>query len=164
MKNTVHVENNVVMYTDGAARGNPNGPGGYGVVIIFTDADGKEYTKELSAGYEKTTNNRMELLAAIKGLGTLNSPCNVKLYSDSQYLVNAFNNGWLNNWVKKKWKKSDGTDVKNPDLWKLLLELTKIHNVEFIWVKGHDGNKYNERCDKLATDAADNRAILKDEF
>lgn len=152
----------VTIYTDGAARGNPNGPGGYGVVLLYTDSKGVEHIKELSAGYEKTTNNRMELIAAIKGLETLISPSEVDLYSDSQYLVRAFNDNWINNWVKNKWKKSDGSDVKNPDLWKILIELTKIHSVKFIWVKGHNNNKYNDRCDKLATTAADNNAVLKD--
>lgn len=145
----------VEMYTDGAARGNPNGPGGYGVVIIYTGADGKKHKKELSKGYAKTTNNRMELMAAIVGLESLTEPCNVTLHSDSQYLVKAFNDNWISGWVKNGWKNSQKQPVKNIDLWKRLLKAKEMHNVRFVWVKGHDGDEYNERCDYLATSAAD---------
>ncbi len=144
----------VSIYTDGAARGNPNGPGGYGTILVYVDTKGQTHTKELSCGYVKTTNNRMELMAAIAGLEALNRPCDVKLYSDSQYLCNAFNQRWIDGWIAKNWKR--GKDpVKNIDLWKRLLKAKENHSVEFIWVKGHNGHPENERCDKLATTAAD---------
>lgn len=145
----------VCIYTDGSARGNPDGPGGYGTILVYIDANGKEHIKELSAGYKKTTNNRMELLAAIVGLEALNRPCSVKLYSDSQYLVKAFNEHWIDSWIKKGWKRGKNEPVKNVDLWKRLLEAKSKHDVEFIWVKGHAGHEQNERCDELATTAAD---------
>ena len=144
----------VSIYTDGSARGNPNGPGGYGTILIYVDSQGNAHTKELSGGYKKTTNNRMELLAAIMGLEALNRPCNVKLYSDSQYLCNAFNQHWIDGWIAKNWKRGK-EPVKNIDLWKRLLKAKEPHNVTFIWVKGHNGHPENERCDKLATTAAD---------
>lgn len=144
----------VSIYTDGAARGNPNGPGGYGTILVYVDSKGNTHTKELSCGYKKTTNNRMELMAAIAGLEALNKPCDVKLYSDSQYLCNAFNQNWIDGWIAKNWKRGK-EPVKNIDLWKRLLEAKKHHNVTFIWVKGHNGHEQNERCDKLATTAAD---------
>lgn len=152
----------VKIYTDGAARGNPDGPGGYGAVLTYEDSNGKLYQKEVSAGYKKTTNNRMELMAAIRGLQQLNRPCEVELYSDSKYLVDAFNQKWMNGWIKKGWKKSDGKPVKNIDLWKELLEAMQQHKVEFIWVKGHAGHEMNERCDYLATTAADGVNLLED--
>ena len=145
----------VSIYTDGSARGNPDGPGGYGTILVYVDAKGIEHTKELSAGYKRTTNNRMELLAAIVGLEALNRPCKVKLYSDSQYLVKAFNDHWIDSWIKKGWKRGKNEPVKNVDLWKRLLEARSKHEVEFIWVKGHAGHEQNERCDYLATTAAD---------
>ena len=111
----------VTIYTDGAARGNPNGPGGYGAVLEFVDAKGVLHTKEISAGYQKTTNNRMELMAVIRALECLNRPCVVELYSDSKYLVDAFNQRWIDSWQRKGWKKSDNQPVKNIDLWKKLL-------------------------------------------
>ena len=138
----------VELYTDGACRGNP-GKGGYGAILVY----GK-YEKELSGGERETTNNRMELLAAIEGLSALKEPCEVKLYSDSKYLVDAFSMGWIDSWRIKGWKRGKDT-LKNPDLWQRLYELTLIHKVEFIWVKGHDGHPYNERCDRLATAFAD---------
>ncbi len=152
----------VNIYTDGAARGNPDGPGGYGVVLQYTDAQGEVHEKELSQGYEKTTNNRMELMAAIRGLEALNRPCEVKLYSDSKYLVDAFNQHWIDNWQKKGWKKSDKKPVKNIDLWQALLAAKGMHQVEFCWVKGHDGHPENERCDVLATEAADGDQLIPD--
>ena len=145
----------VCIYTDGSARGNPDGPGGYGTILVYVDSNGKEHIKELSAGYKKTTNNRMELLSAIVGLEALNRPCSVKLYSDSQYLVKAFNDHWIDSWIKKGWKRGKNEPVKNVDLWKRLLEAKSKHEVEFIWVKGHAGHEQNERCDELATTAAD---------
>ena len=130
----------VDIYTDGAARGNPEGPGGYGTVLEYRDTKGNLHTKELSQGYRKTTNNRMELMAAIAGLEALNRPCQVNLYSDSKYLVDAFNQHWIENWVRKGWKRGKNEPVKNIDLWKRLLAAKEPHQVTFIWVKGHDGH------------------------
>ncbi len=152
----------VTIYTDGAARGNPNGPGGYGAVLEYLDKKGELHTKELSAGYKKTTNNRMELMAAIRALECLNRPCEVLLYSDSKYVVDAFNQRWIESWQKKGWKKSDRKPVKNIDLWKRLLALMQPHKVTFQWVKGHDGHPQNERCDALATSAADGENLMED--
>ena len=146
---------NVTIYSDGSARGNPDGPGGYGTVIQFVDSKGELHEKELSAGYDKTTNNRMELMGAIMGLEALNRPCVVDLYSDSKYVISAFNENWINGWLKKNWKKSDGKPVKNVELWKRLLEAAGRHQVTWHWVKGHDGHPENERCDSLSTTAAD---------
>ena len=154
--------NRVDIFTDGSARGNPNGPGGYGAVIRYTDSRGQVFEKELSAGYRRTTNNRMELMAAIAALEALTRPCEITLYSDSSYLVNAFNQHWIDSWQKKGWKR--GKDpVKNQDLWKRLLAALAPHQAEFVWVKGHDGHPENERCDKLATAAADGDDLLIDE-
>jgi len=153
----------VRIYTDGAARGNPDGPGGYGAVLEYVDSKGKLHKKELSQGYKKTTNNRMELMAVIAGLETLNCPCEVELYSDSQYVVNAFNQHWIEGWLKKGWKRGKNEPVKNVDLWKRLLQAKEPHQVQFIWVKGHDGHPQNERCDSLATSAADGDNLIVDE-
>lgn len=152
----------VKIYTDGAARGNPDGPGGYGVVLNYVDNKGVLHERELSAGYKKTTNNRMELMAAIRGLEALTKPCNVMLYSDSKYLVDAFNQNWITNWRNKGWKKADKKPVKNVDLWKKLLQVMEPHQVTYLWVKGHDGHPENERCDILATTAADGEQLLED--
>ena len=152
----------VTIYTDGAARGNPDGPGGYGAVLQFTDSKGVLHEKELSAGYKKTTNNRMELMAAIAGLEALTKPCEVDLHSDSKYLVDAFNQHWIDSWLKKGWKRGKNEPVKNIDLWKRLLKAMEQHKVTFIWVKGHAGEEINERCDKLATTAADGNELLDD--
>lgn len=152
----------VKIYTDGSARGNPDGPGGYGTILSYTDQNGNEHIKELSCGYKKTTNNRMELMAAIAGLEALIKPCEVELYSDSQYLVNAFNKNWLDGWIKKGWKRGKNEPVKNVDLWKRLLAAMEPHKVTFIWVKGHDGHVQNERCDELATSAADGDGLQED--
>ena len=152
----------VKIYTDGAARGNPDGPGGYGTVLEYTDTKGNLHTRELSQGYKKTTNNRMELMAVIAGLEALNRPCEVELYSDSQYVVNAFNQHWIDGWVKKGWKRGKNEPVKNVDLWKRLLAAKEKHWVTFIWVKGHDGHPQNERCDALATGAADGGNLIED--
>ncbi|MBQ9062283.1 MAG: ribonuclease HI [Eubacterium sp.] len=153
----------VEIYTDGSARGNPDGPGGYGTILRYTDPKGVVHEKELSAGYVRTTNNRMELMAAIAGLEELRRPCDVNLYSDSQYLVKAFNDHWIDGWIKKGWKRGKNEPVKNVDLWKRLLAAKEPHNVTFIWVKGHDGHAFNERCDQLATSAADGTELLTDE-
>ncbi len=152
----------VQIYTDGAARGNPDGPGGYGTILSYVDNNGQEHIREFSQGYKKTTNNRMELMAAIAGLEALTKPCNVELYSDSQYVIKAFNDHWLDGWIKKGWKRGKNEPVKNVDLWKRLLDATKPHNITFIWVKGHDGHEQNERCDFLATSAADGDNLIED--
>jgi ribonuclease HI len=153
---------NVKLFTDGAARGNPEGPGGFGALIEYIDNKGKLHTKELSQGYIKTTNNRMELMGVIYGLEALNRPCQVKVYSDSKYIVDAFNQGWLDSWQSKGWKRSKNEPVKNIDLWKRLLLAKEPHKVEFIWVKGHSGHPQNERCDELATMAADSEDLIED--
>lgn len=153
----------VKIYTDGAARGNPDGPGGYGTVLEYTDTKGKLHTRELSQGYRRTTNNRMELMAVIAGLEALNRPCEVEVYSDSQYVVNAFNQHWIEGWIKKGWKRGKNEQVKNVDLWKRLLAAKEPHTVTFIWVKGHNGHPQNERCDELATGAADGNDLIADE-
>lgn len=154
---------NVNIYTDGSARGNPDGPGGYGTVLSYTDANNVKHEKELSQGYIKTTNNRMELMAVIAGLEALKVPCTVRLYSDSKYVTDAFNQNWIEGWIKKGWVRGKNQPVKNIDLWKRLLEAMKPHKVEFIWVKGHAGHEYNERCDMLATSAADGDTLIADE-
>lgn len=153
---------NVTIYTDGSARGNPDGPGGYGAIIVYVDAKGATHEKELSAGYKKTTNNRMELMGAIAGLEALTKPCSVKIYSDSQYVVKAFNDHWLEGWIKKGWTRGKNEPVKNIDLWKRLLKAMEPHQVEFEWVRGHNGHPMNERCDVLATTAADGDELSDD--
>lgn len=153
----------VQIYTDGAARGNPDGPGGYGTVLEYIDSKGNLHVKELSQGYVRTTNNRMELMAVIAGLEALNRPCEVELYSDSKYVVDAFNQHWIDGWLKKGWKRGKNEPVKNVDLWKRLLKAKEIHCVTFHWVKGHDGHLQNERCDTLATTAADSGNLIIDE-
>lgn len=134
----------IAIFTDGAARGNP-GPGGYGVVLL-SDAG---HHKELSGGFRNTTNNRMELLAVIKGLEALKNPSTVTVFSDSKYVVDAVTKGWLDNWRRKGF-----AGKKNPDLWRRYLEVSRPHRITFEWVKGHAGNKYNERCDQLAVEAS----------
>lgn len=153
----------VNLFTDGAARGNPDGPGGYGAVLEYTDTKGQLHKKELSQGYKKTTNNRMELMAVIAGLEALNRSCRVDVYSDSKYVVDAFNQHWVDGWLKKNWKRGKNEPVKNVDLWKRLLAVKARHEVVFHWVKGHDGHPQNERCDELATTAADGNARIVDE-
>lgn len=152
----------VKIYTDGAARGNPDGPGGYGTILNYVDAKGVLHEREFSQGYVRTTNNRMELMAAITGLEALKRPCEVELYSDSKYLVDAFNQHWIDGWLKKGWKRGKNEPVKNIDLWKRMLEAKAPHQVKFIWVKGHDGHPQNERCDELATSAADGDGLIID--
>lgn len=153
----------VEIYTDGAARGNPDGPGGFGTVLHYTDGKGQLHVRELSAGYKRTTNNRMELMAAIAALEALTKPCQVDLYSDSKYLVDAFNQHWIDSWLKKNWKRGKNEDVKNVDLWKRLLKAKELHQVTFHWVKGHADHPQNERCDQLATSAADGTELYEDE-
>ena len=152
----------VKIFTDGAARGNPDGPGGYGTVLEYVDGKGQLHTREYSCGYKKTTNNRKELMAAIVGLEALNRPCNVELYSDSKYLVDAFNQKWIDSWLQKGLKRGKNEPGKNVDLWKRLLNAKEPHDVTFIWVKGHDGHPQNERCDVLATTAADGEDLIDD--
>ena len=151
----------VNLYTDGACSGNP-GVGGYGAILVHVDANGVKHEKEFSQGYQMTTNNQMELLAVIVGLEALKKPCNVTIYSDSKYVVDAFNNKWIDGWIAKGWKTAGKSPVKNVDLWKRLLEAKKAHDVEFIWVKGHASHDYNERCDSLAV-AAGKKDNLKTE-
>ena len=134
----------IKIYTDGACSGNP-GPGGYGAILMY-----KENVKEISGGQANTTNNKMELMAAIVALETLKEPCDVELYSDSAYLVNAYNEHWIEGWKKKNWKNRSKQDVKNRELWERLEKQTTIHNVKFIKVKGHSDNEFNNRCDELA--------------
>jgi ribonuclease HI len=138
----------VDVFTDGACLGNP-GPGGYGVILKHAGA-----IKELSAGYRMTTNNRMELLAVIRGLEALTEPCEVSLYSDSQYVVNAIEKGWVRSWRASGWRRKDGQPVLNIDLWQALGVQLERHNVRFFWVRGHAGHPENERCDQLAVAAA----------
>lgn len=139
----------VDIYTDGACRSNP-GKGGWGAVLV---CDGHE--KELSGGEPMTTNNRMELTAAIAALSALKEPCEVTLTSDSKYLIDAIEKGWAVSWRQRGWKKGDKSPALNPDLWEKLLGLLETHKVSFVWVRGHAGHPYNERCDKLATTFAD---------
>ena len=153
----------IKLYTDGAARGNPDGPGGYGAVLEYVDTKGQLHIKELSQGYKKTTKNRMELMAVISGLEALNRTCQVDVYSDSKYVVDAFNQHWVDSWIKKNWKRGKNEPVKNVDLWKRLMAVKARHVVTFHWVKGHDGHPQNERCDELATTAADGNALIVDE-
>lgn len=134
----------VKLYTDGACSGNP-GPGGYGAILIY-----KGVEKEISGGELNTTNNKMEIMAVLKGLEMIKEPCNVTVYSDSAYVVNSVQMGWLESWRKNNWKKADKSKVKNIDLWEKLLEFMQIHNIKFVKVKGHSDNEYNNRCDKLA--------------
>ena len=152
----------VTIYTDGAARGNPDGPGGYGAILAYTDSKGVLHERELSQGYIRTTNNRMELMAAIAALEALTKPCEVELWSDSQYLVNAFNQHWIDNWIAKGWMRTKSEPVKNTDLWKRLLEAARPHSISWNWVRGHNGDPMNERCDALATAAADSDDLIED--
>lgn len=146
----------IIIYTDGACTGNP-GAGGYGAVII--DGDRR---KELSAGYKLTTNNRMEMMGAIAALESLKSNSKVKLHSDSKYIVDAVVKGWAKKWQANGWRRNKKEMAKNPDLWQELLDLCKIHDVEFVWVKGHAGIPENERCDQLAVAAANGNNLITD--
>ena len=140
----------VVIYTDGACSGNP-GPGGWGAILVY---GGRK--KELSGGEDLTTNNRMELTGAIEALRALKEPCRVELYTDSQYLVNAVEQGWLENWKARGWRRKDGT-VKNPELWQALDGLLALHEVTLHWVKGHAENPWNNRCDEMAVEESQKR-------
>ena len=134
----------IIIYTDGACSGNP-GPGGWGAILMYNDVK-----KEISGGAKETTNNIMEITAVVEALKHLKRPCEVEVYSDSAYVVNAFNNGWIYNWMKNNWKTAGKDPVKNKELWQELYDLTKIHKVEFIKVKGHSDNEFNNKCDELA--------------
>ncbi|MDJ0511444.1 MAG: ribonuclease HI [Crocosphaera sp.] len=138
----------IEIYTDGACSGNP-GKGGYGVVLIYN-----QHRKEISGGYRLTTNNRMEMMAAIIGLEALTAHCDVTLYTDSRYLVDAITKGWAKKWQANDWQRNSKEMAKNHDLWQRLLDLCEHHQVEFIWVKGHAGHAENERCDRLAVAAS----------
>ena len=138
----------VTIYTDGACSGNP-GPGGWGAILLYKDT-----VREMSGGEAPTTNNRMELLGAISALSSLKEPCEVSLYTDSQYLAKAINEGWLKGWIAKNWKRKDG-ELKNIDLWQEIDGLLSVHTVSFHWVKGHAENNYNNRCDELAVSERD---------
>lgn len=139
----------VQLYTDGACKGNP-GPGGYGAILRFGSRE-----KELSGGEISTTNNRMELMAAIVGLEALTEPCEVTLYSDSKYLVDSVTKRWVYSWRKNGWKKADKKPTLNVDLWERLLIMLEKHRVAFVWIRGHDGHEFNERCDQLAVAEAE---------
>lgn len=136
----------VEIYTDGACSGNP-GPGGWGAVLMYG-----EHKSEISGFEKETTNNKMELTAALEALRRLKQPCEVNLYSDSAYLINAFQQGWLEKWIRSGWKRNKNEEVKNVELWKELVTLSNYHKIRWIKVKGHSDNEYNNRCDKLATD------------
>lgn len=146
---------NVAVYTDGSCLGNP-GPGGYGAVLIFN-----QHRKELSKGYQLTTNNRMELLAAVVSLESLQEPCNVTLTTDSQYVKNGINQ-WIHNWKRNGWRTANKKPVKNADLWQLLDSAVNRHTVQWKWVKGHSGHPENERCDTLARSAAESTDLVED--
>jgi len=139
----------VTIYTDGACLGNP-GPGGWSAILLY-----KEKEREMTGGIENTTNNRMELTAVIEALKALKEPCTADVYSDSLYVVDAFRKRWIDGWERKGWKKADNKPVKNDDLWKTLLELTRLHKVNFHYVEGHSGHHFNERCDTLAQKTAE---------
>ncbi len=147
----------VEIFTDGACSGNP-GPGGYGVIL-----KSENHSRELSAGYKKTTNNRMELRAVIAGLQALNEKCMVNIYSDSKYIVDAIRQGWARRWQKNNWYRNKKEKALNPDLWQTLLELVDQHQVTFNWVRGHAGHPENERCDELAVEATAGKNLLDDE-
>jgi ribonuclease HI len=146
----------VVIYTDGACLGNP-GPGGYGAVLLYQNT-----RKEISGGFRLTTNNRMEIFAAIAGLQALKASCDVTLYSDSQYVVNAITKGWASRWKANGWRRNKKEMAINADLWEQLLTLCAQHKVNFVWVRGHAGNKENERCDELAVCAARQNGLPHD--
>ncbi len=152
----------VQIFSDGSARGNP-GNGGFGALLRFTDVQGEVHERELSAGYALTTNNRMELLGVIRALQALKHPCKVRVQTDSRYVVDAFNKHWIEGWQRRGWKNAKKDPVANRDLWEELLSAMQGHEVTFSWIKGHAGHPENERCDALATAAADGGDLLADE-
>ena len=153
----------VEMYTDGACSGNP-GAGGFGTILRYKDTTGKYHEKELTAGYKLTTNNRMELLAVIVGLEALKKPCKIKITSDSKYFIDAFEQKWIDNWQKNNWKTSSKKPVKNVDLWQRLINAMTPHDIELVWVKGHNGHEFNERCDVLAVNSSKSDNLLDDKI
>ncbi len=153
----MHVE----AWSDGSSRGNP-GPGGYGSILRYTDPKGVVHEREFSCGYDRTTNNRMELMGAIVALEALRRPCVVDFTTDSQYVCNAFKQHWIAGWQKRGWKTANKQPVKNVDLWKRLIAACEPHEVRWHWVKGHAGHAENERCDQLATEAADGSGRIRD--
>ncbi|MBE6718527.1 MAG: ribonuclease HI [Ruminococcaceae bacterium] len=144
------MKKHVDIYTDGACKGNP-GPGGFGSILVYLSKE-----KRISKGFFSTTNNRMELLAAITALEALTESCSVTLYSDSKYLIDGMTKGWAEKWKANNWIKSDKKKALNTDLWEKMLHLDKQHNIEYVWVKGHNGHEYNEQCDRMAVSAAEN--------
>jgi ribonuclease HI len=148
----------VEIYSDGACTGNP-GPGGFGVILKY-----KNYRKELSAGYRKTTNNRMELMAAIEGIRMLKNLCKVILYTDSQYIADSISKGWVQKWQEKNWMRNKKEKAQNPDLWEKLLNLFEKHEIDVKWVRGHSGNPENERADQLATQAIKKKNLRVDYY
>ena len=139
----------ITIYTDGSSRGNP-GPGGYGTLLIY-----QGHKKELSSGFAKTTNNRMEIMAAIAGIESLKEPCKVTVYSDSKYVIDAMDKGWIHGWKKKGWSRGPKKPLQNADLWQRMDSVVKSHDISWKWVKGHAGIPENERCDQLANEAAE---------
>ena len=146
----------VILYTDGACSGNP-GPGGWGAVLTYKGTE-----KELCGFAPDTTNNRMELLAVIVGLEALKKPCKIKITSDSKYFIDAFEQKWIDNWQKNNWKTSSKKPVKNVDLWQRLIKAMTPHDIELVWVKGHNGHEFNERCDTLAVNSSKSDNLLED--
>jgi len=146
----------VDLYTDGACSGNP-GPGGYGVILKYGP-----HLREISGAYANTTNNRMELMAVIKGLESLKEPCRVTVYSDSKYIIDAITRGWVHKWRAKGWMRTAHERAKNVDLWEQVLALAQKHKISWVWVKGHANNEYNNRCDQLAVAAIKNDTRLED--
>lgn len=149
---------NVKIFTDGSVKRNPDGPGGYGAILQYTDRKGQTHEKEVSAGYDSTTNNRMELMAVIAALETLQRPCQVELFTDSQYITNTMTKGWIENWKMNSWRNASNKPVKNRELWERLLEAAAKHTVTWNWIKGHNGHPENERCDRMAAAAAEKPA------
>lgn len=153
----------VTIYSDGACKGNPNGPGGYGTILQYVDKEGMLHEKEFFGGYKSTTNNRMELMGVITGFEALKTKCDVEVVSDSKYVCDAFNKGWIYSWMKNNWIKSDKQPVKNRELWERLLKAMEGNNTTFSWIKGHAGHAENERCDSLASGAAKSSELLDDD-
>ncbi|MCI9129025.1 MAG: ribonuclease HI [Eggerthellaceae bacterium] len=152
----------VQIFSDGSARGNP-GNGGFGALLRYVDANGAAHERELSEGFEMTTNNRMELLGVIRAFQALKHPCRVFVQTDSKYVVDAFNKDWISGWKRRGWKNAKKDPVANRDLWEELLHAIEGHEVTFSWIKGHAGHSENERCDALATAAADGKHLSVDE-
>ena len=157
MKQTKISKRHVILYSDGACCVNP-GKGGYGAILKYGDAE-----KELTKGFKLTTNNRMELLGVIEPLEALKESCKVTVYTDSQYVAYSVSKGWLNNWVNNNWKKSNKKKALNIDLWQRMLPLLEEHEIEFKWIKGHNNNHYNERCDQIAVQACYSSELIDDE-